>query len=1124
MINRTKFTKIFSVALTGLLLAFSAQVSAANAATILSVSYSSGDTALHIGSQITVNMTMLDVTNQLSNVSTSSPLTSSLGINSPDLSGVVGGTTVYVTDGTRSWAVLANGSSSVTIDDGKLINVGTGTNWAVANYISLSNQTFRVYLGALLNGLTNPAPTVTADLGGFGDVVLKDQGSIGGAQGDAQQYDGIWSGVFDVPDLGMIVTSSRIYGHVTYNGLVATNDAYQSPLAFDLDGLRPSLNTINFSVPSKPNYNNVLYLSASSQGTTSAAPTNTLGRFDVSVNKINTIVDITIETTPPRSLPSVVVPAGSQTLTGWTTWDGRDGNNNFAADAVYDCKVYIHDGNGVAGLTKTTQVRVTSMIFAIADVRLSPGGMTTAPAFTSGIITSVQSKIIAYRDNLGGLKNSLVALGWPAVDTVSNTPMVYAGPNILGSVYSLQEIQFLDQGGTRVFGIDPITTHDSEDYDFDQYYSSRFAADPRGFSGGDGSKSNDWEPIVLEELKLSGGTNADPISLTAQYGVNVIGASPSQGNYRLRLRAKLTGLSWAITTGGPHYFPDSNPEGASNNSGVGIYFEDSAIIFQVSDVSSPVQDNTPPVFLVSAPIEGSSVLPNAYGAPPSLKLSAQFQDVDSNMNASGTVSFIKVTDPQGGDVIGTSTTNGGGSNNTLTINFQPLIPLDKGGLYTMTVNTCNNAGLCVSKAIKFSVYDQTPPSVAAVELVRQTASNNVFLSVNQTSPEGPYQNISQVWVTLAVPSTSSNTIDWAASSVTLNQVVSGVRVPVLMDKLTVGTPTDGKLKYKITNTINYAGQFEVSTQTVSKDASDQRFYGPPAGTIQPQFTTQVCTICVSTLYNSPGNNSARPAITGLSTLTVTSGVSPVNVFSVGVDSPTSGLPVDTGWTQLSSALYASAMRFFVGGVLQTAPLTWTYASSEPLNFNLYYNDSDLPSSGVAESDLVIRAYSSGAWNTVSSVFHDSLPTTANAFTFSPVSSQPAAVYYAIKYPTIPGAAGPSTPTPVLFKSTRSFNPVHSNPIFRKARFYYSDKAPKDLEAKIYDTSGTLIKSLSLGSGVSLTDFTSDPTYGTNSYYFEWDGRNDNGTIVRNGIYLARWRLTRSDGSTETQVKPVALIK
>jgi flagellar hook assembly protein FlgD len=1131
------FGKNLGLAL-GLVMGLAGARSLSAASTILSLSYAASNPTIHIGTNITINMVVLNATAAMNTVTTSNPLVSSLTINSPDLTGLSFGTQIFITDGTRTWTLTTGlPGPSVVINDSVLLGGGAVPSWAVPNYVALQNQSFRIYTGNLA---VNGGPYVnSADLGAFGSVVLHDDGTLG----DTGLSDGIWSGVYSVPDLGMVVSGSRLYGHAYNSSIVAVNDAFQSPQTLSVDALRPALNSVNFTVPSKPNYNNVLYLSALSQGTTSAQQTNTLGRFDVVVNKVDTVVDVTIYNgagVAVKNLPSMIVPPGSATLNAWGTWKGDDNSGLYVADGVYPTSIYIHDSAGISGVTHTTEVRVTSMRFEIADIRMLPSGRTTQPSFTKGLITTIKSHIVAFRDNYAsyagvgtGLAQSLKALNWPSgsyfCDTFTGTTQAvdYAGASNAGAVWTLQESSFLDQSGATVFGIDPVANHDSiSGYDSDQDYIARFGGDC-AIAGAtpDGDKGNDWDSSVIAEMLqdtniVPSQTSADPAFLTANYGVDVIGASPPQGNYRLRLRAKLTGLTAGFKDGKTHFYPDSNPEGGTINRGLGIYTEDSSLIFQVSDVITPSSDTTAPVFLVSAPVSGSTVDPSTYG--PSNVLSAQFQDQESAMNSSGSVSYITVTDPQGGVVPGQSTTNGGGSNNTLTIYFKPYAVLNKGGNYKMTVNTCNNAGLCVSKDIPFTVLDQTAPSVSAVELAHLSGGANEQLSINQSAAEGPFQDISEVWVTLSVPATSTNVIAWDLSSVTLYQVVGGNRVPVPMTRLTTGTPSDGRLRYKINSSINYAGLFEVDTLTASRDSSGTTFSGPPAGTIKPQFTTEVCVACVNILYPPPGTDPTRPAITAFNSVTLTSGATSLVPGNVGVDAPAaSAMPADTGWVQLNSTLAATSMRFFYLGVQQVSPLTWTYLNTAPVTFAMYYNDADLPA-GIAETDLVVRAYSGGTWNTLGTVVHDSLPTTANAFRFSPVSSQPAALYYAIKYASVSGSSS-GVPTPTPFANTRSFNPVSSDPIHKRARFYYGTQAPTKAEVRIYDSGGRLVRQMALGQGVNASSYVLDANNNA-VFYFDWDGQNDSGTVVRNGVYLVLWNVTFTDGTSQSMTKPVALIK
>jgi hypothetical protein len=72
--------------------------------------------------------------------------------------------------------------------------------------------------------------------------------------------------------------------------------------------------------------------------------------------------------------------------------------------------------------------------------------------------------------------------------------------------------------------------------------------------------------------------------------------------------------------------------------------------------------------------------------------------------------------------------------------------------------------------------------------------------------------------------------------------------------------------------------------------------------------------------------------------------------------------------------------------------------------------------------------------------------------------------------------------------------------------------------------GTVVRNLSLGRGVNLTDFTTDFNFGNTRYFISWDGTNDTKALVKNGIYLVRYIVKLPDGSSTTDQKVVALIK
>ena len=1115
--------------------------------TILSTSFDSPDLSVHIGSVVNVYLTALNST-QTFNVTSVTATATLLTINSTDLSG---GGTVYITDGQRTWSVFYSGfpAGSVTVDNSNLLGFPSNpASWVVADYRTMVNQSFRLYFGTLMQGGSGSQASV--DIANFDNLVLGDAGS----GGDAIPSDGIWTGVYNVHDLGQIVSGAHVYGHDLIAGAPASNDGFSSPKTLDLDMLRPDIKNVAFST-NKINYSGIMYVSNFSQGKNALLPvnvdpTNAQGRFDLEVNKRDTVVDVEIVAPGGnKDLSPLIFPAQAASLNGWRIWDGSDGSNTFVADGVYPVNLYVRDSNGVVGITRTTQVRVVSLKMLVKNITLSPPVIASLPSFANGVITDVNYQVVLTQAVSGGdLGPSLRVLGW------NNAGAFNQASNLGSSVWTVKDTDFLNPDGSIGLAISEgdgqllVDEDETVVGNFSPYFTGLFGGTIRPACGlpagtvvnqGDGNKGNDVFTST-SRFAVTSGSNLNPESMTAQHSNILIGSTPAQGSYRLSIKDVLTGLDFinslatqvdtpdgCTTNPSPvylsnaiHFFADARPEGSgSKNRGKSIFVEDASVIFSVLANSSPTLDNTPPVFLVSDPQDSSIVDPATYSS--SKPLSAQFRDFESSVNTQPNVTFAKVKDPQGGFVGGISSTNGGGAGNAVEVKFSPYVPITTGGDYVFQVSTCNSGGLCVQKDISFKVQDKSVPVLSTVDLVPQSGPPNFTVDPLQSGAQGPFQNIDKIVVALNFANQTANTIDTDASSVSLYQISGTARVKVGMTR---EITFDGKLHYKLDAAITYAGQFELEALTYSKDASGQSYSGPPAGTIKPRFSTIVCTTCITALYTNNPDNS-RPAITGVSPVTATLHGAPVTVNLIAVREPTS-LPADAGFAHLTTANNSDAMQFYNAGAPLTGAtdrLTWTWTSPASLVFKVYYDDADL--GATAETALQVRGYDGSSWQAVTALI-DALPSTGNSFTITPPSGTPAFLYYAIGYSTAlaPGATTVPTPTALAFKNSRSFSPSHANPIYRKARFFYSEKTPKDIEVKIYDTAGNLVKSLGLGTGVKLGDTVSDPSTGRTSYFFEWDGRNDNGDSVKNGLYLARWQVTNIDLSTDTQVKPVALIK
>jgi hypothetical protein len=1148
------FRRFFqSWALAGLALAFfglAKPAVAANGPTILFVNYTCPDPSIHIGSTMTIFMGSVIATTSL-NLTVSAASSTQISLSGPQLA-TVPSQLLYVTDGLRAWEVNYTSGFPVTIQNGNLFN--NNAPFTVADYSTLVNSSFRVYTGSKVIGASGASAYV--DIASFDSVPVNDSG----LNGDTNNGDGVFTGQYFVTDLNFVIESGRLYGWTSLAGDSGTSP-FTSAMPISIDALRPKIDAY-LPTTDKQLYNGMLYVSSLSVGSSTATDTNGHYRLDITVNKRNTIVDVVVGSAVPAVLPPLIVPSGATNLNGWRTWDGRDGNNVFQGDGVYPVTMYIRDINGVVGITKTSQVRITTLRMEIKNITLTPASLKTQPPIANGNLTTLAYNTVISNESGTGVGLALRTLGWTGNLDYSGGGNG-AGFQSSGSqlscvtctVWAVPNLKMLNPDGTTSLtwvGTDGNLTTD-QDADWVRIFRSEstffplpdcYAGLPQGAPNttsitgsvvnvGDGDPSNDlWE---MEQFYPYGIAPSDPTSLSSTAGTVFIGSNNVAGSRRLVVYNTLTGLDFyrigqiPTTDDTPGCGPvaafrgqklhmDRNTDGR----GMGLSAIDTSVMFAISDESQPTSDNSAPFLLSTSPQDQATIAPNTYGGS-GIVLSAQVRDNESPVRSENTITYIKLTDPRGNDIGGDRATSGGGPSNLMVATFRPYAPLTLGGLYKLTVFACNTVGLCFSKDISFTVLDQTAPDVASVELVSSTQLTNIPLSINQSNPEGPFDNISEVWVGLSIDSQSANTIDWPSSNVSLYQVTGTTRVAISMTRLTTGIPSDGKLHYRLLSPITGAGMFEVVTQTFSKDGASGVFTGP-SNVNYPRFTTIINSNSISVPFsNNPGNG--RLAVTGLQPVTVTSGGTPASLNLLQAFLPNFiVLPADPGFLRLlTTAESAQGMQFNIGGGALLTPLVWQYQAANPVRFHLYYNDSDLPA-GVAETDLRIRGYDGSAWQTVVAQ-QDATVNTGNSFTIVAPNGSASMAIYAIAYAsTLSNASSQPTATPLAFKNTRSFSPTHANPIYRKARFYYSDIQPKEMDVKIYDTAGTLIKSMSLGNGVQMGDTLTDPSTLRLSYFFEWDGLNDSGQAAKNGLYLVRWRVIRIDGSSDTVVKPVALIK
>jgi flagellar hook assembly protein FlgD len=1196
MLTRFRFLSLICAAFAAW--ALPSSVRASNIPVVLAINYASPNAVIYSGSVMTVYGVAVVPTQQLDISVTAAPTQLAMTLGSSYFAGLPFGTAVFISDGIRAWQVHTTAQPTVSISNGFIIGApNPGQPMYVSDYTTLVNSNFSAYTGSLVVGGAFGSQ-FSVNIGAFGNLALHDDGAFA-VDGDLAAGDGLWTGLYNVPDLGYTVTNGNFFGFVQSNGVAndPTAASSRSTVTFNIDGVRPQIVTHSVTFR-RTNYNGLMYISSLSEGTNTPETTNDQARFNLVVNTTNVAVDIAINTPAGVvNLPTLTIPSSATSLSAWRVWNGQDPNNNYVTPGSYTASMYIHDltNLGFVGLTQTAVINVVDLNMVINNINLSPSAINTEPSFTQAIITTVNYTTSLTEDKAGtSLRPSLQVLGWTNVPEFNTTDSVAPpnGPNLNCvdcTVWALPTLNFLLPDGT--VGIPWGGYNDQPTVDQDSVWLQVFQADTRLGTGGVGSENqfllpndcgqisatyedsitigdkvnvgagtpaNDYSPNVLGLYRITAGTQANPTQMTANMGTTFSGATPPSNNYRLQILETLSGLQacWnpnaapttpnlnvacqpalgAVYCAMPtHFAPDSQGQCSPDAfRGKGIFAEDTSVLFSVNASAVVTGDTTPPFLVSSNPVSGSLVDPSTQAGLYEIgnPLSALVQDNETPIDFDPSHTYATLTDKNGNPVLGSSSTNGGSINNSANIYFSPQQPLRTGGTYNFNVFSCNQNGLCMEKSIPFTVQDQTAPSVSAVDLVSTTQQNNIVLSpLGQTSPYGPYDDISEVQATLYIdPTVSGNTISTGNCSISVYQVVNGQNVPMPVSNTvqilsTTGSPiTNVLLTARLLTAISGAGLYQIVVQTSGTDGSGDLFSGPPSPWIAPEFITQVNPNLLQ-VYFSNSNN--RIALQGLQPITITAQPGGVNVPAssgnlqalvpnlAAFPTPSGYLPV-TASAENSHALEINALN-----LTYTARLRYVYNPSTPISIILHWDASDLAAYGVQGSTLIMLGYDGANWQTLAPAAQ-SAPNngTDNTFTWQPAVNQTTYIAYGLFYPSNPPGSTPQpTATPIIFANTRSFDPVSGNTLNNKAKFYYANKAPVTMEARIYDTAGRLVKTLNLGSGINpaVDIFAGE-------YYFLWDGTNDSGTIVRNGIYLVRWQVSTVGGGTDTETKAVALIK
>ncbi|HDT15196.1 MAG TPA: hypothetical protein ENN55_03210 [Firmicutes bacterium] len=211
----------------------------------------------------------------------------------------------------------------------------------------------------------------------------------------------------------------------------------------------------------------------------------------------------------------------------------------------------------------------------------------------------------------------------------------------------------------------------------------------------------------------------------------------------------------------------------------------------------------------------------------------------------------------------------------------------------------------------------------------------------------------------------------------------------------------------------------------------------------------------------------------------------------------------------------------------TLPVTFGSAFST-VAIRLHYSSANLSTligMGLDPSDLSVWVYDGASWTRITSGTAGPFTGSGSGyyFEYSPVSSLQPNNAYALMYQQ---PEGPTAAEPVhIFKSTKAFNPASGD-----ARIYYTEDIADvtDVKAYIYSISGVLVRKDELANAAETHLFMNQDINPYDSsdikYYYSWDGANDTGGILRNGVYIIRLEITKTDGSKENMTRMTALVK
>lgn len=1086
---------------------------ASNIITSLDFQISPARQTAKIGDYILFNMAVIDATTTYNNVLVSSVTDTSMVVYSPSFPAVLPAGGIYIYDGTHTWhatGVYGAVTQSVTLDNtaGNLI-----AGQAISSYTTMQYAGFNAAEGAL-----SPGGIATVDIGSTVGISLYDDGAL--SHNDVAASDGIYNGQFLVRESYQFnIQNGNIVGRFVKSGAQASNAPFIAPSKIQIDGIRPKISLVNAS-PNPYNPNTELeqfyyYLSESSAVTL-------------------TVYDAVM--TPVKTLTA----SGNYGYNQPILWDGLNDNGDIQTDGDYTYQFDMTDSVGNTGVTfigglKLTTIELTTSLFSV----------------DSQYIHTSQSQVMVTIQMHAELKNAtmphLLNLGFP----VSAADPTH---DYQGYPYLYLDLRMYDSTGMLT---DPVIRDNATMADTDPMYinlsnilfNPRFAdakaingfvydpvpADPciiingHQYSNADDVPDNDWDNVFLNPFTDNGGGK-----FTVNPSYRYFSDKITAGTYIVAFKGVLVGKSIVPTNDKtlsstidcvdamgnttpkaytynkyhamPSYFYDPSVGYVGDSRGYGLASEDNTVTFIVEqDPTVPVPDTVPPVIvnLSAVPSDTKTVLPGEISPTNYI----QIQIRDDGVGA-GPVnnSNIVLLDPNGNPVLGHVAWNGGiAGTKTWSVYYIPDAAITIGGIYhyiVTPVDAAGNRGAAVTYS--FTVKDTAMPVIQNV-IVYPSSGTNKELSKSITT-----QVVFPVYkIEVTINSGGTSLVDWTSSGIK----VSG----------SSGVITAGSVSHTAgTNTIDFIpssvisdGSYVVSIVSVSENGASgiatYNFYVTTAGITY-----------VDLLGNTSNDGSTYLVISPRSVFNTTTGfgvtdglsnvISLVDLKKIVVANDSTPPDPPSGYKIIN------AVDFSVMG--DSYPMGLNF-DSDVSDLRMHFTDVQLlmlTSSLLTPADLTLWVYQS-SWTKISTA-GSIINNGSDHYIDIPIAFIPAGNKYALMYqpPVIPPAA-------YKFDNTKAFNPANG-----PAKIYYSASIADiaSMKVYIYNISGTIIRTLDKTDPAEYPLFDNPYTDPTNAsikkYYIKWDGKNDKGSDAKNGLYIFKYKITRTSGAVESKSRMIAVVR